>query len=137
MWRWISSQYLVILTNWINFSLCSFSHIFAKCTFACVIFHVILSFCSSSKFNTNCWWQWLITGYILSEVSTWHISFIIFLIMGFFFLRSLEFFDCAEYCSLFVHVVDSDITALAKDRAYTHINLDEMTVHQVTTVTCL
>lgn len=61
----------------------------------------------------------------------------------FFFLRSLElilsylFFDCAEYCSLSVHVVDSDITALAKDRAYTHINLDEMTVHQVTTVTCL
>ena len=26
----------------------------------------------------------------------------------------------------------SDITALAKDRAYTHINLDEMTIHQVT-----
>lgn len=63
--------------------------------------------------------------------------------MGCLFLRSLElilsylFFDCAGYCSLSVHVVDSDITALAKDRAYTHINLDEMTVHQVTTVTCL
>lgn len=28
----------------------------------------------------------------------------------------------------------SDITALAKDRAYTHINLNEMTIHQVTTV---
>lgn len=63
--------------------------------------------------------------------------------MGCLFLRSLElilsylFFDCAGYCSLSVHVFDSDITALAKDRAYTHINLDEMTVHQVTTVTCL
>lgn len=31
----------------------------------------------------------------------------------------------------------SDITALAKDRAYTHINLNEMTVHQVTAVTII
>jgi hypothetical protein len=34
-----------------------------------------------------------------------------------------------------MYVFDSDITALAKDRAYTHINLDEMTIHQVTAVT--
>lgn len=28
----------------------------------------------------------------------------------------------------------SDITALAKDKIYTHINLDEMTIHQVSAV---
>jgi hypothetical protein len=29
---------------------------------------------------------------------------------------------------------DSDITALAKDKIYTHINLEEMTIHQASTV---
>lgn len=29
------------------------------------------------------------------------------------------------------HLLYSDITALAKDRAYAHINLNEMTIHQV------
>lgn len=28
---------------------------------------------------------------------------------------------------------DSDITALAKDKIYTHINLEEMNIHQVST----
>lgn len=34
---------------------------------------------------------------------------------------------------MFLFLPYSDITALAKDRAYTHINLNEMTIHQVTT----
>jgi hypothetical protein len=39
-----------------------------------------------------------------------------------------------EWCFLFSSsaFLYSDITALAKDRAYAHINLNEMTIHQVT-----
>lgn len=87
------------------------------------------AFCcrSSSKFNTNSWWQWLITGYILSEVCR-----------GFgFFSRArnngLELF-ChlrVTFVYLFIFSLYSDITALAKERAYAHINLSEMTIHQV------
>ena len=32
--------------------------------------------------------------------------------------------------------LDSDITALAKDKVYTHINLEEMTIHQVSASIC-
>lgn len=32
---------------------------------------------------------------------------------------------------IFICCSDSDITALAKNRAYAHINLEDMTIHQV------
>lgn len=43
---------------------------------------------------------------------------------------------CCHYFDIFLFpfFLDSDITALAKDRVYTHINLNEMTIHQVTNV---
>lgn len=33
--------------------------------------------------------------------------------------------------SILLYIVGSDITSLAKDKLYTHINLEEMTIHQV------
>jgi hypothetical protein len=39
--------------------------------------------------------------------------------------------NSSSFSYFFICLLCSDITALAKDRAYTHINLDEMTVHQV------
>ena len=41
---------------------------------------------------------------------------------------------CVSHCYLSSPFIDSDITALAKDRTYAHINLDEMTVLQVSFV---
>ena len=41
--------------------------------------------------------------------------------------------DMSEIISL---TLDSDITALAKDKVYTHINLEEMTIHQVSASIC-
>jgi hypothetical protein len=39
--------------------------------------------------------------------------------------------NSSSFSYFLICLLCSDITALAKDRAYTHINLDEMTVHQV------
>lgn len=41
------------------------------------------------------------------------------------------FCDCGWWLLIAFY---SDITALAKDKAYAHINLSEMTIHQVTIV---
>ena len=36
----------------------------------------------------------------------------------------------------FCHLLDSDITALAKDKAYAQIRLDEISIHQVISKFC-
>lgn len=64
------------------------------------------------------------------------INLIIFVNMGCLELvLGFLFFVCKGHLFIIYVFFDSDITALAKDRAYTHINLDDMTIQQVTAVT--
>lgn len=62
-----------------------------------------------------------------------HINIPVFTIFYYFsfLIFSVYVFDLYYGSPLFFYVY-SDITALAKDRAYTHINLNELTIHQVT-----
>lgn len=65
-------------------------------------------------------WMYIAGGYLLQ-----HLYFV-----NLMFFSQVYWNECIclwYRCNFFY----SDITALAKDRAYTHINLDEMTIHQV------
>jgi len=89
------------------------------------IFFITFCTCSSSKFNTNSWWEWLVNRHILSEVTC---------SSGFDILKTIFCNSSSIPRLIMCYHLYSDITALAKDKIYTHINLNEMTINQVSSL---